>query len=506
MPTEGQGWRDVTALDVITSMVQEGWIDGPLADNPVLGAGAAEMAASARQVLLHVQRPEDGEINDTVLKDVAAETARVDKLDPVPDAPTMQDLTSSMTQFPLEDLDEAHSRLSALVRRDAYWLESAGTVIAVLPSDDDGAKLRKERQPSLQTLTTGLVLDIHEVAAVWYGTEGQSPRPMHPVAPLVRAWWKTRPRPIQRSTRTKRRIIPAKLAQHNPQDHRTRKGLFLPDAHIDATGQRALPGLQVERLRPAPPLELYEMGYRTGDVEHKGGRVVPLSQRIFIEALLAVPMAHRVDGTPLTFPVALNEFLSWFWPNRTPKPNEYMPALYRAAQELANLRIPIINPATGRGQARNVVTLVGVPRHQHREAADEEIEIQVYLPTGSQIGPQVSDNLRYWATRSAAAWRVLLNSAFLWFDPGQTHAPVGSRGHRYWKRVHQPDRYPVLTNQDLIDLCHPTTTNTTNNRVYLQRAVRALKKLEAAGELRFSGEPGTWHVLPPLPKKKTSPQ
>ena len=84
----------------------------------------------------------------------------------------------------------------------------------------------------------------------------------------------------QASTRTNGRIIPAKLAQGRADDHRTHKGLFLPPSHI-APGQQVLPGFQAETLWPAPPLELYEMG----GGQHEGGRAVPLSQRMFVEAL-----------------------------------------------------------------------------------------------------------------------------------------------------------------------------------------------------------------------------
>ena len=87
------------------------------------------------------------------------------------------------------------------------------------------------------------------------------------------------------------------------------------------------------------------------------------------------------------------------------------------------------------------------------------MEVLVYLPADSDLGPQVSDQLRQWGNRSAPAWRALINLAYLWFDPGQTHAPIGRGRHQHWQRIHDPGRYPVLSDKDLVDLCFPTSQN-----------------------------------------------
>ena len=230
-------------------------------------------------------------------------------------------------------------------------------------------------------------------------------------------------------------LLPVQLDSLPSQVLHTKIAAFQP-AWVFAPGQQVLPGFQAETLRPAPPLELYEMG----GGQHEGGRAVPLSQRMFVEALLAVPQHHRSEGVPVTYTVTLREFLSWFWPNRTPSPSEYWTQLNEAAEDLDKLRIPIINPKTGRGQARRLVSVVGIPRGAR--AMDDEVESWSTCPAGSDLGPQVSDQLRQWGNRSAPAWRALINLAYLWFDPGQTHAPIGRGRHQHWQRIHDPGRYP----------------------------------------------------------------
>ena len=199
--------------------------------------------------------------------------------------------------------------------------------------------------------------------------------------------------------------------------------------------------------------------------------------------------------------VTLREFLSWFWPNRTPSPSEYWIQLNEAAEDLDKLRIPIINPKTGRGQARRLVSVVGIPRGAR--VMDDEVEVLVYLPAGSDLGPQVSDQLRQWGNRSAPAWRALINLAYLWFDPGQTHAPIGRGRHQHWQRIHDPGRYPVLSDKDLVDLCFPTSQNQRRiSRDLLPRAIRTLQSLEKAKELQIRGGKGRWQVLPPTPRTR----
>ena len=88
---------------------------------------------------------------------------------------------------------------------------------------------------------------------------------------------------------------------------------------------------------------------------------------------------------------------------------------------------------------------------------DDAVRIIVDLPPGSSKGPVVSPHLARYGVQSAPLYRGLLNLAFLWFDPDKTRFPVGAGKH--WLQVEDPKRYPTITNDLLIELFYPTSTN-----------------------------------------------
>ena len=84
-----------------------------------------------------------------------------------------------------------------------------------------------------------------------------------------------------------------------------------------------------------------------------------------------------------------------------------------------------------------------------------------------------------------------------------THAPIGRGRHQHWQRIHDPGRYPVLSDKDLVDLCFPTSQNQRRiSRDLLPRAIRTLQSLEEAKELQIRGGKGRWQVLPPTPRTR----
>ena len=78
------------------------------------------------------------------------------------------------------------------------------------------------------------------------------------------------------------------------------------------------------------------------------------------------------------------------------------------------------------------------------------MRIIVDLPPGSGNGPQVSNNLRLWGVKSAPAYRLLINLAYQWHNPGVTIIPVGKGKARRWVQVEDPERYPTITDSDLV--------------------------------------------------------
>ena len=133
----------------------------------------------------------------------------------------------------------------------------------------------------------------------------------------------------------------------------------------------------------------------------------------------------------------------------------------------------------------------GIPRGPG--ALDESVRIIVDLPPGSGRGPQVSDNLRLWGVKSAPAYRLLINLAYQWHNPGVTKIPIGRGKARHWVQVDDPERYPIITDTDLVGLTFPTMSSKAERRKPGE-AWGYVRQLEKAGELRVvQGK-----ILPPV--------
>ena len=313
-----------------------------------------------------------------------------------------------------------------------------------------------------------------------------------PLAPLVNAW-QNPPRPVEPSKRTTARVIPARLAMANTSGLRNAQLLFSPAAHADYGPdgkQLVMPGFaKPDTPSPALPLALYDLGAGPAISPGKGA---PLALRMFVESVLSVPMDERERGLPVAMSVSLRDFLKWLYPTRTPSPAEYWPRLMSAVEALDSwdARVPLYDPQTKRSELRRVVSVGGIPRGPG--ALDESVRIIVDLPPGSGHGPQVSDNLRMWGVKSAPAYRLLINLAYQWHNPGVTKVPVGKGKGRHWVQVDDPDRYPVINDAELVGLTFPTTRRHRGRRS--AEALAVAKHLEKAGELRFvEGK-----ILPPL--------
>ena len=122
------------------------------------------------------------------------------------------------------------------------------------------------------------------------------------------------------------------------------------------------------------------------------------------------------------------------------------------------------------------------------------VRIIVDLPPGSGKGPVVSPNLNRYGVQSAPLYRGLLNLAYLWFDPGRTRFPV--RGGKHWLQVEDPKRYPTITDDLLIELFYPTSTQKAR-RILASRARKDLGRLVKDAEARIL----EGRLLPPPPRE-----
>ena len=64
-----------------------------------------------------------------------------------------------------------------------------------------------------------------------------------------------------------------------------------------------------------------------------------------------------------------------------------------------------------------------------------------------------------------------------------TKIPLRKGKPRHWVQVNDPDRYPYISDQDLVMLAFPSSA-IQNRRVLLQRTKAVVAQLQEAGELR----------------------
>ena len=121
-----------------------------------------------------------------------------------------------------------------------------------------------------------------------------------------------------------------------------------------------------------------------------------------------------------------------------------------------------------------MVSVGSIPRGP--DALDDPVRIIVDLPPGSGNGPLIDNSIRRWGVKSAPAYRLLLNLAYAWYEPGRTHFPAGRRNSRHWTRVKDPDRYPELSDEELIRLAYPPGRSSERNlRAEVRRLVKMLE-------------------------------
>ena len=309
-----------------------------------------------------------------------------------------------------------------------------------------------------------------------------------PFTPLVRAWLDHQPRLVEPSPAHKRNVMPAKLAMAREESPRT--GKFAPAAHIvvqPTGGQLVMPGFERATYPDiALPLELWRIG---GGEETSPGRGVPWSLRMFVAAILCIPLEERHGRHPLTMQVSLKELVKWLYPNSNPPGKQtWWKRFLEAVAALHNhtARIPYRRGDTGTLGARQVVSVPEYPASPDDMAGP--VIFQVWLPPGSERGPQVSSRLMTWGARDAAGFRLLLNLAYRWHNPGRTLRPAGPRADGrgdFWITSRNPNDYDKLTDDDLMAYAFPCTARK-NKRNIRADTRNTLKRLVEAGEIGYA--------------------
>ena len=314
----------------------------------------------------------------------------------------------------------------------------------------------------------------------------------YPLTPLVHAW---RNRPVDVDPECRQRaIIPSRLAHATPAANRKATatpvgdGLLFTPAHYaksrtSETGQLPLPleGFGVDRPPPSPalPLSLYALG-KVGDGHGHGA---PMALRLFVESILTAPLGHRERGQPVAMTLTLNDLIDWLYPGKKPSPREYWRRLIDARRALNSddALVPLINPATGIAQLRQVVTVTEFPADPDPAG---DVRILVDLPKGHGNGPQIDRQaLRRYGLVSAPAYRMMLGLAYQWHNPGVTVHP--GREGLPWLQSDDPAAYPDMPPELLVRLAYPDIE--TPKRYHLQRARKALAALIEGGTAQEIG-------------------
>ena len=315
----------------------------------------------------------------------------------------------------------------------------------------------------------------------------------HPLAPLVRSWQR---RPIPAApVRRVDRILPGSVAMIDSTDRRSGR-LFSPATH--RRGQQVLPGFEDQRHGPALPLALYHLGNETPD--RGGGHGAPLALRLFVEAVLCVPMDRRDGLRPVDMSVTLRELRDRLYPDSRRSTAQVLRELTHAADALdtRDARIPWEDPATGQGGLRRVVSVQDLPRGETH--LDDVLSLVVNLPPGTGSGPVMPETLARWGLRSAPAYNLIINLSYRLFDPGRTRYPVSRRAH--WMAKRKPEAYEPISVDEIAADAFPLSTNR-NRRDLRRRAVQVLEALHAAREFHIEQVSRTeYRVMPALPSPR----
>lgn len=385
----------------------------------------------------------------------------------------------------------------------------------------------------------------------------------HPIAPLLRAWL-DRPTAIAPST-NRRGIIPNQM-----QGARALGYLpgFPPDdePQLGLQEMAMLPEFEVPDSFIVPTAMVFT--YRAGGGQAQTrGRGAPLSKRIFYDVLTALPQDSRRGQGKWRLEFTLRDLRDWLYPSVEGRPTSFkmgrhLERIRAALWEVGNMRIE-------RTLHGNTVPSLWLPiavRAMPVSDLDSPVVFDIELPPGSSGGALIDrQSMRRYGLVSAPQHSASLGLAYFWDRYGtfngrrilatrpriarnQNGLAVDKEGNAILDRRNgQPisgytdrrlvflddngntvhgrtpseriaraarernhpaiERYPILTDTDLLLLCYPEDGATLTNGLRRERLFRAKRALEEmAGDNYCVIEEGTdkfgrkgWRILPVHP-------
>ena len=319
-----------------------------------------------------------------------------------------------------------------------------------------------------------------------------------------------------------------------------------------------LPGFETDSVVIRPPiLAVHDyLGDQYG--RPRRYRAAPMTLRIFYEVLMSVPLHERERVSNLR--ISLREIRDWLYPQRehqrqsTYQPSKHFSLIERSLGEIHNMRFWV----TPRGETAPVPWQPINARAFPGPDLDSRARFEVLLPPGSDRGALVDRRvMREVGARSATEFRAYLSLCYTWDRYGlsrrgkrliRSTRPVVARDDsgfilnrqgekilvrgapiKTWtagtpldddgrptslgaaRRELNPDalnRYPVMTDEDLLMLCYHDGENealSSSARRDRRRAARkTIRKLADSGHcIIVEGQTSTdglrhgWKVLPP---------
>ena len=273
--------------------------------------------------------------------------------------------------------------------------------------------------PELGEQAPGFVTAFERVHNLWKQVDHDHPgKYKHPLAPIVERClqdWNPTTKPETRPTQ----ILPKALPDANPTETQEELplGLF---AEQGVEQQLIIPGIirDDSSIVPAFPLDVYEVS--EGKPPERGGKGAPLAQRIWINALLALPYAKREHDSSWRLATTLRDIKEWAYPqswNRT----VFLPRIQAALKDVHNMRV------YWERRLWNIVQVFAIPASNIK--LDDPLPLLVRLPDGMP-GEGAMINvaiLRLLGVESAPQFRAWIKLAYIWDDAKQKNG-----GHRIY--------------------------------------------------------------------------
>ena len=253
----------------------------------------------------------------------------------------------------------------------------------------------------------GLTIDgaIEGIHKLWEAMDNKHPgRFKHPFAPIIEAWIADQI-PKAKPEHRKTQIAPSFLKESRLV--KTETLLPIGQLHTQAPETPMLPGFEPEgsALVPALPLDIYSTG--TGS-----GRGAPIDERIWINALIALPYGKRVPNRShrtVELETTLRDIRDWLYPNGWTRTRQ-LPLIIEALHCVHNKRILY------QRRRWSLVQVIAMP--DLTTNLDDPLPFYVILPDGVPgNGPMIDvETMRLYGTNSAAKFRAWIRLAYLWDD------------------------------------------------------------------------------------------